>query len=81
MLSMFSFLYMAYFWVHSFATLLYLSLSFLYMCAMSGTKGSSGFGSQSNEHMDNKTFDTVSAGDHCDRRMSKQILPLLFIFG
>lgn len=51
------------------------------MCAMSGTKGSSGFGSQSNEHMDNKTLDTVSAGDHCDRRMSKQILPLLFIFG
>ena len=33
----------------------HLSLSFLYMCAMSGTKGSSGFGSQSNEHMDNKT--------------------------
>ena len=25
------------------------------MCAMSGTKGSSGFGSHSKEHMDNKT--------------------------
>lgn len=62
--SIFSFLYMAYFWVHSFACLLYFSLSFLYMCAMSGTKGSSGFGSQSNEHMDNKTLDTVRAGDH-----------------
>lgn len=33
----------------------HLSLSFLQMCAMSGTKGSSGFGSQSNEHMDNNT--------------------------
>lgn len=33
----------------------YFSLSFLQMCAMSGTNGSSGFGSQSNEHMDNKT--------------------------
>lgn len=79
-------LHMAYFWVHSFASLLYLrrekkrlkwvdvspdisgqgsvtcvhvythlSLSFLQMCAMSGTKGSSGFGSQSNEHMESKT--------------------------
>ena len=25
------------------------------MCAMSGTRGSSGLGSQSKEHMDNKT--------------------------
>jgi len=25
------------------------------MCAMSGTKGSSGFGSQSKEHMDKRT--------------------------
>jgi len=28
------------------------------MCAISGTKGSSGFGSQSSEHMDNKTGKT-----------------------
>lgn len=26
-------------------------------------------------------FDIVRAGDHCDRRISKQILPLLFMFG
>lgn len=33
----------------------YFSLSDLQMCAMSGTKGSSGFGSQSKEHMDKRT--------------------------
>lgn len=33
----------------------YFCLSDLYMCAMSGTSGSSGFGSHSKEHMDNKT--------------------------
>jgi len=26
-------------------------------------------------------FDTVRAGDHCDLRISRQILPLLFMFG
>lgn len=26
-------------------------------------------------------FDTVSAGDHCDLKMSRQMLPLLFMFG
>lgn len=45
---------------------------------------------KSNKKTKNKTviatgdllpLDTVRAGDHCDRRMSKQILPLLFIFG
>lgn len=38
----------------------YLSLSDLQMCAISGTKGSSGFGSQSSEHMDNKTGKTTT---------------------
>ena len=28
-----------------------------------------------------KPFDIVNAGDHCDLNISKQILPLLFIFG
>lgn len=74
-------LYIAYFCVHSLACLLYFSLSDLQICAISGTKGSSGLGSQSREHIDNKTFDTVKAGDHWDLRMSRQILPLLFIFG
>lgn len=26
-------------------------------------------------------LDTVKAGDHCDLRISRQILPLLFMFG
>jgi hypothetical protein len=26
-------------------------------------------------------FDIVNAGDHCDLKISKQILPLLLIFG
>ena len=26
-------------------------------------------------------LDIVKAGDHCDLRMSKQILPLVFMFG
>ena len=26
-------------------------------------------------------LDTVTAGDHCDLRMSRQMLPLLFILG
>lgn len=116
---------MAYLRVHSRANSLYFSLSVLYNLAISGTKGSSGFGSQSKEHIDNNTkkkkkdcsskdyikilnfinnlnfvmyccycflrpllfknfykpFDMVSAGDHCDLKISKQILPLLLIFG
>lgn len=51
------------------------------MRAISGTKGSSGFGSHSREQMDRRTLEMVRAGDHCDRRMSRQMLPLLLIFG
>ncbi len=51
------------------------------MRAISGTSGSSGFGSHSSEHMDRRTLEMVSAGDHWDRNMSKQMLPLLFMFG
>lgn len=29
----------------------------------------------------NNTFDTVSAGDHCERRMSKQMEPFELMFG
>lgn len=47
--------HMAYFCVHSRASVLYLSRSVLYMRAISGTNGSSGFGSQSNEQIDSKT--------------------------
>lgn len=56
--------HIAYFLVHSRANSLYFSRSVLYILAISGTRGSSGFGSQSREQIDNKTFDIVSAGDH-----------------
>ena len=48
--------YMAYFLVHSLAQSLYFPGSVLYSLAISGTSGSSGFGSQSSEQMDNKTW-------------------------
>jgi len=56
--------YIAYFCVHCRAVALYFSLSVLYVRAISGTNGSSGFGSQSNEQMESNTFEMVNAGDH-----------------
>lgn len=47
--------HMAYLAVHSLAVELYFSLSVLYILAISGTRGSSGFGSVSNEHMERST--------------------------
>lgn len=47
--------HIAYLRVHSLANSLYFSLSVLYILAISGTSGSSGFGSHSSEQMDNKT--------------------------
>lgn len=47
--------HIAYFLVHSRANSLYFSRSVLYILAISGTRGSSGFGSQSREQIDNKT--------------------------
>lgn len=47
--------HIAYLRVHSLASSLYFSLSVLYTRAISGTNGSSGFGSHSNEQIDNKT--------------------------
>lgn len=41
----------------------------------------SGFGSQSNEHIESNTFEIVNAGDHCERSISRQIAPLELIFG
>lgn len=41
----------------------------------------SGLGSQSNEQIESNTFEMVNAGDHCDRKMSKQIAPFELIFG
>lgn len=47
--------HIAYFLVHSRANSLYFSRSVLYILAISGTSGSSGFGSQSREQIDNRT--------------------------
>ena len=72
---------MAYFRVHSLANSVYLSLSVLKMRAISGTRGSSGFGSQSSEQIESNTLEIVSAGDHWDLSISKQIDPFELMFG
>lgn len=46
---------MAYLFVQLRAVASYFCLSVLYMCAISGTKGSSGLGSVSNEQMERRT--------------------------
>ena len=48
---------------------------------MSGTNGSSGFGSVNNELRDKSTLLVDNAGDHYLSKMSKQIDPLELIFG
>jgi len=73
--------HIAYFRVHSLAKSVYFSLSVLNILAISGTNGSSGFGSQSKEQIDNSTFEIVSAGDHWDLRISKQMLPFELMLG
>jgi len=73
--------HIAYFLVHSRASSVYLSLSVLNILAISGTSGSSGLGSHSKEQMESNTFEMVSAGDHCDLRISRQMLPLELMFG
>ena len=52
-----------------------------YVCAISGTRGSSGFGSVSSDDSDSKTFEMVSAGLHWSFKMSRQILPLALMLG
>jgi len=73
--------HIAYFLVHSRANSPYFSRSVLNILAISGTSGSSGFGSHSKEQMDSNTLEIVSAGDHCDLRISRQMLPLELMFG
>ena len=51
--------YMAYFLVHSFANWLYFSLSVLKILAISGTRGSSGLGSQRRLQMERRTCSKV----------------------
>jgi len=73
--------HIAYFRVHSLANSVYFSLSVLNILAISGTNGSSGLGSHNREQIDSSTFEIVSAGDHWDLRMSKQMLPLELMLG
>lgn len=47
---------MAYFWVQLRAVASYFARSDLYICAISGTRGSSGFGSVSNEQIESSTW-------------------------
>ena len=56
-------------------------LSVLKILAISGTRGSSGFGSQSREQTERRTLLMVRAGDHWDRRMSRQMEPLELMLG
>ena len=56
-------------------------LSVLKILAISGTRGSSGLGSQSREQTERRTLLMVRAGDHWDRRMSRQMEPLELMLG
>ena len=51
------------------------------MCAISGTKGSSGLASVSSDEMDSSTLLMVSAGDHWSLRMSRQMDPCELTLG
>ena len=71
--------YMAYFFVHSFATLSCFTLSSLYILAISGTIGSYGLGSDNNDVIDISNFDIVNAGLHWSCNISSDIDPFKFI--
>eukprot|EP00964_Phaeocystis_antarctica_P149098 scaffold116107_cov85-Phaeocystis_antarctica.AAC.1 len=68
----------AYFCVHSLAVKSCFFGSFNNSWAISGTSGSFGLGSVSNDEIDSSTFEIVSAGLHWSLRMSRQMAPLLF---
>ena len=52
-----------------------MTLSFYKTSAISGTRGSFGFGSVKRELKDKSTFEIVKAGLHASFKISKQILP------
>lgn len=56
--------HVANFFVHSFAVSLNFCLLLLYSWAISGTKGSSGLASVSNDEIESNTLEMVNAGDH-----------------
>ena len=41
----------------------------------------SGLGSHRSEQIESNTLEIVNAGDHCERRMSRQIAPLELMLG
>ena len=71
----------AYIDVYNVARSLNLARLFLYSSAISGSSGSSGFGSVNKEQIDNRTFDIVSAGLQLCFKISTQINPFLLMFG
>lgn len=73
--------YIAYFFVHSAAVCLYNAGFSLQTLAISGTNGSSGFGSSSRLQIDRSTLEMVRAGLHSFLRISRQMPPLELIFG
>lgn len=72
---------MAYFCVHDRAISSQRDLCVLYMCAISGTRGSSGLGSVSRDEIERSTLDMVRAGLHWSFRISRQMLPFELMFG
>jgi hypothetical protein len=63
--------YMAYLWVQVLAVFSYLCLSVLYMWAISGTRGSSGFGSVSREQIDSNTWKQAESTCFCGIRSAQ----------
>lgn len=52
-----------------------------WICLLSVTTGAVVYIRAWRPHRDTLPLEMVRAGDHCDRRMSRQMLPLLLIFG
>ena len=69
---------MAYFLVHAIAVASCRALSVRRTWAISGTKGSSGFGSIISEQIEARTLEIDNEGRHWSWRISKQIPPLAF---
>jgi len=52
-----------------------------FICLVCFCLHTSGFGSQSSEQIESNTLEIVNAGDHCERRISRQMAPFELIFG
>ncbi len=67
--------------VHSLAVALNFALSFKYISAISGTKGSSGKGSGMRDTIESNTFGKVRAGVQLSLKISTEISPESLILG